>query len=115
MEKTFQFTVSMINIQLLHMKNHVTIKQTVMKRYYPVKDIDGSNRIIYNSYKQLIKDNVTFIGRCGMYVYVDMHQAINSALIAANKFLEKKQMKNIIYQYWKGDLKPGVVIQYRTY
>ena len=61
------------------------------ERYYPVKDIDGSNRIIYNSYKQLIKDNVTFIGRCGMYVYVDMHQAINSALIAANKFLEKNK------------------------
>ncbi len=61
------------------------------ERYYPVKDIDGSNRIIYNSYKQLIKDNVTFIGRCGMYVYVDMHQAINSALVVANKFLEKNK------------------------
>ena len=61
------------------------------ERYYPVKDIDGSNRIIYNSYKQLIKDNVTFIGRCGMYVYVDMHQAINSALVTANKFLEKNK------------------------
>lgn len=61
------------------------------ERYYPVKDIDGSNRIIYNSYKQLIKDNVTFIGRCGMYVYVDMHQAINSALAVANKFLEKNK------------------------
>ena len=61
------------------------------ERYYPVKDIDGSNRIIYNSYKQLIKDNVTFIGRCGMYVYVDMHQAINSALVTADKFLEKNK------------------------
>ena len=32
---------------------------------------------------------MTFIGRCGMYVYIDMHQAINSALVTANKFLEK--------------------------
>jgi len=26
-----------------------------------------------------------------MYVYVDMHQAINSALVVANKFLEKNK------------------------
>ena len=61
------------------------------ERYYPVKDIDGSNRVIYNLYKELIKDNMTFIGRCGMYVYVDMHQAINSALTTVNKFLEKNK------------------------
>jgi hypothetical protein len=28
-----------------------------------------------------------------MYVYIDMHQAINSALVTANKFLEKHKWK----------------------
>jgi len=32
---------------------------------------------------------MTFIGRCGMYVYVDMHQAISSALATARRFLDK--------------------------
>ena len=40
-------------------------------------------------HKKLTNDKMTFIGRCGMYVYIDMHQAINSALSTANKFLEK--------------------------
>tara|TARA_B100000575_G_scaffold55709_1_gene41868 strand:- start:95 stop:745 length:651 start_codon:yes stop_codon:yes gene_type:complete len=59
------------------------------ERYYPVKDVDGENRKKYHEYKKLIKSNMTFIGRCGMYVYIDMHQAISSALYTAKKFLEK--------------------------
>ena len=59
------------------------------ERYYPVKDVDGENRKKYHEYKNLIKSNMTFIGRCGMYVYIDMHQAIGSALYTAKKFLEK--------------------------
>jgi|TARA_R110001606_G_scaffold44941_5_gene117228 UDP-galactopyranose mutase len=57
-----------------------------LERYYPVKDIDGSNRRTYQSYKLLVEDNMTFIGRCGMYVYIDMDQAIHSSLITAQKF-----------------------------
>jgi len=30
---------------------------------------------------------MTFIGRCGKYVYIDMHQAISSALTIAKKFI----------------------------
>jgi UDP-galactopyranose mutase len=56
------------------------------ERYYPVKDVDGANRKLYEQYKAIPKDNMTFIGRCGMYVYIDMHQAINSALTTAKKF-----------------------------
>lgn len=63
--------------------------QNNLERYYPVKDIDGLNRKTYEQYKAMVADNMTFIGRCGMYVYIDMHQAINSALNTANKFLEK--------------------------
>ena len=59
------------------------------ERYYPVKDVNGENKLKYEKYKSIIRSNMTFIGRCGMYVYIDMHQAINSALAIANKFLEK--------------------------
>ena len=61
------------------------------QRYYPVKDVNGENRQKYEKYKSLIRSNMTFIGRCGMYVYIDMHQAINSALSTAEKFLENNK------------------------
>lgn len=56
------------------------------QRYYPVKDIDGTNRKLYQKYKEIKNNHVTFIGRCGMYVYIDMHQAINSSLATVEKF-----------------------------
>lgn len=55
-------------------------------RYYPVKDIDGINRQLYNRYKEIPNTKTTFIGRCGMYVYIDMDQAINSSLSVVEKF-----------------------------
>ena len=58
---------------------------------YPVKDVEGENRKKYHQYKKLIRSNMTFIGRCGMYVYIDMHQAISSALYTAKKFLENNK------------------------
>jgi UDP-galactopyranose mutase len=56
------------------------------QRFYPVKDINGENRNLYTKYKAIPNDKVTFIGRCGMYVYIDMDQAINSALAVVEKF-----------------------------
>jgi len=56
------------------------------QRFYPVKDINGENRNLYNKYKSIHNEKVTFIGRCGMYVYIDMDQAINSALATVEKF-----------------------------
>lgn len=58
-----------------------------MERYYPVKDKNGVNRELYKKYTQLETPNMTFIGRCGLYAYLDMHQAVNSALATARKFL----------------------------
>ena len=58
------------------------------QRYYPVKDIDGVNQKIYNAYKQIENPKVTFIGRCGMYVYIDMHQAVMSSLATVKRFKE---------------------------
>jgi len=53
-----------------------------MERYYPVKDVAGINREKYNQYKKLAdkESNITFVGRCGQYVYIDMDMAVNSAL-----------------------------------
>ena len=64
-------------------------RENDMERYYPVKDVDGENRRKYEKYKSLDSGNVTFIGRCGLYVYIDMHQAISSALAIARTFLRE--------------------------
>lgn len=65
---------------LLTFERPVCYKENNFERYYPVKDIDGNNVRRYQEYKSIRNDKVTFIGRCGSYVYVDMHQAINMSL-----------------------------------
>jgi UDP-galactopyranose mutase len=57
-----------------------------LERYYPVKDVSGRNRELYKKYKNIDNSKVTFIGRLGMYAYLDMDQCINSALITAKVF-----------------------------
>lgn len=64
-------------------------KDNNFERYYPVKDISGNNRKLYLKYKNIKKEKMEFIGRCGQYVYIDMHQAISSALTISHKFKEK--------------------------
>lgn len=60
------------------------------ERYYPVKDASGANRELYQKYKKEDSENVVFIGRCGLYAYLDMHQAVNSALSTARLFLQAR-------------------------
>ena len=66
-----------------------------MERYYPVKtsQADCPHRALYKKYVELAEQekNVIFIGRCGQFVYVDMHQAISSALAAVRKFLKEQE------------------------
>jgi UDP-galactopyranose mutase len=57
------------------------------ERFYPVKDINGTNRALYSEYAAMVPDNMTFIGRCGLYVYLDMDQAVSHALSTAHRFL----------------------------
>lgn len=59
------------------------------ERYYPVKDRLGKNKDMYEKYFSEVPKNMTFIGRCGLYAYLDMHQAISSALAVSKKFMEK--------------------------
>jgi UDP-galactopyranose mutase len=66
-------------------------KENNFERYYPVKDVNDTNRQLYKKYAQLHNEKVIFIGRLGQYVYMDMHQCVNSALILSKKF--KTQVK----------------------
>ncbi len=58
------------------------------ERYYPVKDIQGHNKALYKKYQNIIPSKMTFIGRCGLYAYLDMHQAISSALKITKDFID---------------------------
>ncbi len=61
------------------------------ERYYPVKDLNHHNRKMYEEYARMTPSNVTFIGRCGLYAYLDIHQAISSAISIANKYIRKSK------------------------
>ena len=58
------------------------------ERYYPVKDKNGANRERYKQYKSINSPNVKFIGRCGLYAYLNMDQAVSSALSIAKEFIQ---------------------------
>jgi UDP-galactopyranose mutase len=60
------------------------------ERYYPVKDSEGLNRVIYNKYKDIKNEKVQFIGRCGLYVYIDMDMAISSSLAIVDNFIKEQ-------------------------
>jgi len=65
-------------------------KENAMERYYPVQDIDGANKAIYQKYKEIENPKVQFIGRCGTYQYLDMHQVISSSLHGVRRFLAQQ-------------------------
>ncbi|MEY2660944.1 MAG: hypothetical protein RLZZ123_2116 [Pseudomonadota bacterium] len=62
-------------------------KDNQMARYYPVKDLGGVNLQRYRQYREMVPPHMTFIGRCGQYAYLDMHQAISNALAIAHEYL----------------------------
>lgn len=64
-------------------------KDNDFERYYPIKDLNGENIIRYKKYKDMAPSNITFIGRCGMYTYLDMHQAVSTALSIAKKYMSQ--------------------------
>ena len=61
-----------------------------LERYYPVKTSDGRNDAVYQKYREraAAETNMTFIGRCGTYQYLDMHQVINQSLSGARAWLD---------------------------
>ena len=61
---------------------------------------NSSAKIIYTcpikalcneKYRDMTSENVKFIGRCGQYVYIDMHQAISSDLSTVKKFINQNK------------------------
>ena len=83
------------NNSLVSYKKTVTLeepcdyKDNNFERYYPVKDLSGNSSKIYNKYRNLASErkNITFIGRCGKYVYLDMDQVVNQSLMEVKKFI----------------------------
>ena len=65
-------------------------KANGLERYYPVKTSDGRYDAIYAKYKARAEGDgrMRFIGRCGTYQYLDMHQVINQSLAGVRKWLE---------------------------
>lgn len=62
------------------------------ERYYPVKTADDRFGKIYERYKALAEkdDTLFFIGRCGTYQYLDMHQVINQSMLGAEHWLRSR-------------------------
>ena len=61
-------------------------KENDFQRFYPVKDNLGINRELYLKYANIRNDKVTFIGRLGLYAYLDMDQCVNLSLKLTEKF-----------------------------
>jgi len=59
------------------------------ERYYPVKTVSGEPQQLYKRYKAKAEQlkHMTFIGRCGQYIYYDMHQVVANSLMIANRFI----------------------------
>lgn len=62
------------------------------ERYYPVKDIEGENRKLFSQYSAIENPKTIFMGRLGLYVYIDMHQCISSTLSIVKKFIKEKNV-----------------------
>lgn len=60
-------------------------QDNAMERYYPVKDLLGANRSLHQQYVDLGSAGMSFVGRCGMYAYLDMHQAVSAAILVSEK------------------------------
>jgi UDP-galactopyranose mutase len=68
-------------------------RDNAMERYYPVKTSDGRYQAVYEKYKALAErvGECSFIGRCGTYQYLDMHQVINQSLMHVDKWIEARK------------------------
>ncbi len=65
------------------------------ERYYPVRTPDGWPQNLYKKYESLAKElsRMTFIGRCGKYIYYDMHQVVAQSLKISCDFLRSDKDK----------------------
>lgn len=87
--KNFPNQTATDNVTTLTYETPCDYKDNNYERYYPVKDSLGHNREKFKKYFEIKNDKVTFIGRCGRYAYIDMHQAVSFGIYTANRFMEK--------------------------
>jgi UDP-galactopyranose mutase len=61
-----------------------------LERYYPIKTSDNRYDTLYRRYAEMAdaSQHMNFIGRCGTYQYLDMHQVINQSLTNVQKWVE---------------------------
>lgn len=82
-------TENNVNQTLLTTEEPCDFHENNMERYYPIKDKIGNNMNLYMMYSRLVKPNMTFIGRCGKYQYMDMDDAIADSLEIAERFINE--------------------------
>jgi len=73
------------NQTILTLERPCDFEDNNYERYYPVKQ----HLNLYHRYKSLEHSKITFIGRCGLYAYLDMDMAISSTFAIVDKFLNK--------------------------
>lgn len=82
-----------VNWTTLTVEEPCDYRDNYMERYYPVKTAhrDCPHRALYSRYVELAEalPNVTFIGRCGTYQYLDMWMVIAQSRKTALDFLQK--------------------------
>jgi UDP-galactopyranose mutase len=74
------------------------------ERYYPMRTLDGSAERAYEEYNKMAKaisDKITFIGRCGTYRYLDMHQVVNQSLSHVQRWATKMLRDGCIKVDWE--------------
>ncbi len=67
-------------------------RENQMERFYPVKTSDQRHEEAYARYAALAaKDTrISFIGRCGTYQYLDMHQVISQSRARAHAWMGRR-------------------------
>ena len=78
--------------QIITREEPCDYRENNFERYYPVKTADGRFQKIYSQYHELSREltNMSFIGRCGTYQYLDMDQVVNQSLIGVTKWLGRR-------------------------
>lgn len=78
------------SITTLTFEEPCSYKENNDERYYPVKDSTGEINKLLNRYKDEARNipNVSFCGRLGAYAYLNMDQAVNSAMKLALNFIK---------------------------
>jgi len=67
-------------------------RENELERYYPVKTANGVFQRRYEAYRSRAAreaPQMSFIGRCGTYQYLDMDQVINQSLRQVRDFLDR--------------------------